>query len=86
MNGEPVKDARLFIYINELSAEEERLFAQAGDGSGLSQADIERLDEIKVELDQGYDLLHQRQARRAAGLDPVEAEVRPPDVVEHYQQ
>ncbi|HLY13538.1 MAG TPA: DUF2630 family protein [Candidatus Limnocylindrales bacterium] len=81
-----MKDARLFEYINELSAEEERLFAQAGEGGGLSQAEIERLDEIKVELDQGYDLLHQRQARRAAGLDPSAAEVRPAEIVERYQQ
>jgi Protein of unknown function (DUF2630) len=81
-----MKDARLFEYINELSAEEEGLFAKAADGSGLSKAEIERLDEIKVELDQGYDLLHQRQARRAAGLDPTDAEVRPPEIVERYQQ
>jgi hypothetical protein len=81
-----MKDARLFQYINELSAEEEELFARAGEGGGLSQAEIERLDEIKVELDQGYDLLHQRQARRAVGLDPSEAEVRPPEIVERYQQ
>jgi Protein of unknown function (DUF2630) len=81
-----MKDARLFEYINELSREEEELFARAGDGSGLSQADIDRLEEIKVELDQGYDLLHQREARKAAGLDPAEAELRPPEVVERYQQ
>ncbi len=81
-----MKDARLFEYINELSREEEELFARAGDGSGLSQADLDRLEEIKVELDQGYDLLHQRAARKAAGLDPAEAEVRPPEVVERYQQ
>jgi hypothetical protein len=81
-----MKDARLFQYINELSAEEEGLFARAADGSGLSHAEIARLEEIKVELDQGYDLLHQRQARRAAGLDPAEAEVRPPEIVERYQQ
>jgi hypothetical protein len=81
-----MKDARLFQYINELSAEEEELFARAGEGGGLSRDEIERLDEIKVELDQGYDLLHQRQARRAAGQDPSEAEVRPPEIVERYQQ
>jgi hypothetical protein len=81
-----MKDARLFQFINELSAEEEELFARAGEGGGLSQVEIERLDEIKVELDQGYDLLHQRQARRAAGLDPSEAEVRPAEIVERYQQ
>jgi len=81
-----MKDARLFEYINELSTEEEQLFAKAGASGGLSQGEIERLDEIKVELDQGYDLLHQRQARRAAGLDPSDAEVRPPEIVERYQQ
>jgi hypothetical protein len=81
-----MKDARLFQYINELSEEEEGLFARAGDGSGLSPIEIERLEEIKVELDQGYDLLHQRQARRAAGLDPAEAELRPAEIVERYKQ
>ena len=81
-----MKDARLFEYINALSAEEEGLFAKAADGSGLSQSEIERLDEIKVELDQGYDLLHQRQARRTAGLNPADAEVRSPEIVERYQQ
>ena len=81
-----MKDARLFQYINELSQEEEILFARAGDGSGLTQTELNRLEEIKVELDQGYDLLHQRQARRAVGLDPAEAEVRPPEIVERYRQ
>jgi Protein of unknown function (DUF2630) len=81
-----MNDSRLFQHINELSEEEERLFAKAGDGSGLSQSEVDRLEEIKVELDQGYDLLHQRQARLAAGLDPAEAELRAPDVVERYQQ
>ena len=69
-----------------MRTEEERLFAKAGDGSGLRPTEIERLEEIKVELDQGYDLLHQRQARRAAGLDPAEAEVRPAEMVERYKQ
>lgn len=81
-----MSDARLFQHINELAEEEERLFGRAGDGSGLSDAEIERLTEINVELDQGYDLLHQRQARRAAGLDPTDAELRPPEIVERYQQ
>jgi hypothetical protein len=79
-------DPDIFTYINELSAEEERLYATAGDGSGLSTEASERLEAIKVELDRCYDLLHQRQARRAAGLDPTEAELRPVEVVERYQQ
>ena len=48
--------------------------------------DVARLEAIKVELDRAYDLLHQRQAKRAAGLDPSDAEPRPADIVEHYQQ
>jgi hypothetical protein len=79
-------DPDIFDRINDLSSEEEHLFEQAGDGSGLSADDVERLAAIKVELDRAYDLLHQRQARRAAGLDPEEAEARPAEVVERYQQ
>ena len=81
-----MNDVAVFDHINELSAEEERLFAEASDGSGLSTAATERLAEIKVELDRCYDLLHQREARRAAGLDPEEAALRPVEVVERYQQ
>ena len=44
------------------------------------------MERIKVELDQCYDLLHQRQGRRDSGLDPDAAEVRPPEVVEGYEQ
>jgi len=81
-----MNDVAVFDHINALSAEEEALFASAGDGSGLSTEATERLAEIKVELDRCYDLLHQREARRAAGLDPEEAALRPVDVVERYEQ
>ena len=81
-----MNDVAVFDYINALSAEEETLFASASDGSGLSTEDTERLAEIKVELDRCYDLLHQRQARAAAGLDPDEAVTRSGEVVERYQQ
>jgi hypothetical protein len=76
----------LFHKINALSAEEEQLYASASDGAGLTQDERARLDAIKVELDRSYDLLHQRQARAAAGLDPNEAAERPEEVVERYQQ
>ena len=79
-------DPDIFEYINNLSAEEERLYAEASDGSGLSTEASARLETIKVELDRCFDLLHQRQARRAAGLDPSEAELRPVEIVERYQQ
>lgn len=81
-----MRDSDIFDRINAMSAEEERLYAGAGDGRGLSLDERTRLKEIQVELDRCYDLLHQRQARRAAGEDPDAAEWRPADIVEHYQQ
>ena len=79
-------DEDVFGRINALSDEEEQLYEHAGDGHGLTAEEHERLESIKVELDRAYDLLHQRAARRAAGLDPQDAEPRPADIVERYQQ
>ena len=62
-------DMDIFDRINALSGEEERLYAEAGDGEGLSGESVERLKAINVELDRAYDLLHQRQAKRNAGED-----------------
>lgn len=81
-----MSDETVFDHINTLSSEEETLFASASDGGGLTADASHRLAEIKVELDRCYDLLHQRQARRAAGLDPEDATLRPVEVVERYQQ
>jgi hypothetical protein len=81
-----VADLDLFERINSLSSEEEELYASASDGGGLSDEERERLRSINVELDRCYDLLHQRQARAAAGLDPAAASARPADVVESYEQ
>jgi Protein of unknown function (DUF2630). len=79
-------DLDLFHRINALSSEEEELYASASDGSGLSADEQDRLDAIKVELDRVYDLLHQRQARAAAGLDPNDAAPRSAEIVEGYEQ
>jgi hypothetical protein len=79
-------DPDIFELTNALSEEEERLYEHAGDGHGLSTEETARLAAIQVELDRCYDLLHQRRARRAAGLDPREAHLRPGAVVEHYDQ
>lgn len=79
-------DPNIFQQINALSSEEERLYGEASDGHGLTQQALDRLDAIKVELDRCYDLLHQRQARISAGLDPDDVKARPAEVVERYQQ
>lgn len=72
--------------INDLAHEEEALWQQAGTGGGLEASAQERLEAIRVQLDQCYDLLAQRRARREYGLNPDDSEVRPADVVERYQQ
>ena len=79
-------DVDIFGRINALSDEEEHLWGHAGDGQGLTAEEHDRLETIRVELDRCYDLLHQRDARRAAGLDPRAAAARPADVVEGYEQ
>jgi hypothetical protein len=68
--------------IQELAAEEHRLFQH----EALTDADRARLAEINIELDQCWDLLRQRQALRDAGRNPNEAQVRPPEIVENYEQ
>jgi hypothetical protein len=46
----------------------------------------QRLAEIEANLDQCWDLLRQRRARRDVGEDPDVAAPRPVDVVEDYEQ
>jgi hypothetical protein len=81
-----VDDAGLLDQINALVHEEHRLREQAqasGDASADEQA---RLRELEVQLDQCWDLLRQRRARREFGEDPEGAQVRPPGEVEGYRQ
>lgn len=55
-----------------------------GPGNPLTPEDARRRDEIEAELDQCYDLLRLRRARRRQGGDPDEVEPRPIEQVEHY--
>jgi hypothetical protein len=80
-----VDDVEIVRRIGQL-ADEERALEQSHAGHGLSDDDLTRLRSVEVALDQCWDLLRQRRARRNAGQDPNEADVRPPDVVEGYRQ
>ena len=71
--------------IEDLVAEEHTLWEREAAGQA-SDDDRTRLDEVKVTLDQCWDLLRQRRALREAGLEEDAAQVREPGVVEHYQQ
>jgi Protein of unknown function (DUF2630) len=78
-------DQEIVRRINELADEEHRL-ERAHVGEGLAEEELTRLRAIEVSLDQCWDLLRQRRARRATGQDPDDAQVRPTEVVEGYQQ
>jgi Protein of unknown function (DUF2630) len=80
-----MKDTQIVEQIDQLVAQEHDLEREHA-ATGLSDADRDRLREIEVRLDQCWDLLRQRRARRGAGQDPGDAHVRPAEVVEHYQQ
>lgn len=78
-------DAEIVRRIGEL-AEEEHQLERSHTGTGLSEAEQERLLSIEASLDQCWDLLRQRRARRHAGQDPDAAIQRATSVVEGYQQ
>jgi uncharacterized protein DUF2630 len=75
--------------IERLEAEEKKLRAEEGAAAetghdDLIKRDAERLAAIKVELDQLWDLLRQREAKRRAGEDPDTAQLRSAGTVEDY--
>lgn len=72
-------------HINRLVEEEHDLLDETGKG----QPDPERhhrLQAVQVTLDQCWDLLRQRRARREFGENPDEAQVRDAKTVERYVQ
>jgi Protein of unknown function (DUF2630). len=77
-----VDDKSILQHITELVEEENRLRAdtQAPDQNRA------RIEELEVQLDQCWDLLRQRRARREFGQNPDDAQVRDKDTVEKYIQ
>jgi hypothetical protein len=80
---EVVMDDAITGRINDLAHEEHQLLTKESDGNA-TEFDRLRLAAVKEQLDQSWDLLRQRRARRSAGLDPDGATARPIDTVEHY--
>ena len=75
-------DESVLKTITRLVAEEEKLYAK----QPMDDRAVQRVEELKVELDQCWDLLRQRRALREFGKDPDQAKVRPASVVEKYEQ
>src|SRR3954464_14176158 len=80
-----MEDPKIHASIEQLVAEEHELWERESAGNA-TDGDRQRLEQVKVSLDQCWDLLRQRRAKREAGQDPDAAQARPADVVEHYQQ
>jgi hypothetical protein len=78
-------DSQIHGTIEQLVAEEHELWERESAGNA-GEADRQRLQELKVSLDQCWDLLRQRRALRDVNRDPDGADLRKPDVVEHYEQ
>jgi hypothetical protein len=74
-------DQSVIKHIKDLTDEEHRLY---GKGS-LNETERQRLIAINVALDQYWDLLRQRRAKREFGENPDEAEIRPARIVEGYE-
>lgn len=76
-----MNDKTIGHHIEDLVREEHHL----RDTVGAPGANSARLREIEQQLDQCWDLLRQRRARREFGDDPASAEVRDVNTVERYK-
>jgi hypothetical protein len=74
-------DQDVFDRIEQLAHEEHALYDRESQGRA-SARERERLKEIQAQLDQCYDLLRRRRARRAAGLESDDAVAPVPPAVE----
>jgi fucose permease len=84
--GMHMDDKEILARINGLIETERELRTELADGRLSSEQERERLRSAEEALDQCWDLLRQRRARREFGEDPDVAEARPAAEVEGYQQ
>ena len=80
-----MEDPQIHGAIDRMVDEEHELWQREAAGEA-TDSDRQRLDALRVSLDQCWDLLRQRRARREAGRNPDAAELRAPEVVERYEQ
>jgi len=77
-------DGQVLDRIDRLVREEEGLLHRH-ETEGLTNAERARLRELQIGLDQAWDYLRQRRAKRQYGEDPDDASPRDPDTVEGYE-
>ncbi|WP_332667710.1 DUF2630 family protein [Aeromicrobium sp.] len=77
-------DQAIHERISALVAEEKELRERFSKHEVTPAEEHARLKKLEVELDQAWDLLRQRNAKRQYGESPDDAAERSPDVVEKY--
>jgi hypothetical protein len=80
-----MEDSEIRSTIDRLLAEEHDLRTEH-QLEPLDDTRSARLRQLEESLDQCWDLLRQRRAKREFGLNPDDVEVRDTSVVEHYRQ
>ncbi len=78
-------DSDILPQIEKLVDEEHKLTRLIKQG-GLTEDQRAHLQQIEIYLDQCWDLLRQRRARRIAGLDPADARLHDEDSMDLFPQ
>jgi hypothetical protein len=78
-------DRDILYYIGKLVDEERKLMQQQKQ-DGLTQDQRVHMQQIGIYLDECWDLLRQRRARRKAGLDPADARLPDETSIEYFAQ
>jgi hypothetical protein len=79
-------DKEILGHIDELIQTEHELRTRVVEGQLSSDEEQSRLRQVEESLDQCWDLLRQRRARREFSEDPGGSETRPASEVEGYLQ
>ncbi len=81
-----MEDTQILRQIDELVSEEHELRGKVARGELSTRKEHERLRSVEESLDQCWDLLRQRRARREFGENPDSVQARPASEVESYLQ
>src|SRR5262245_3740199 len=84
--GPGVDDTEIIGRIDELTKTEHELRTRLANGELSGNDERQQLRAAEEALDQCWDLLRQRRARREYGADPAGSAARPVDEVEGYLQ
>ena len=79
-------DKEIMAHIDDLIKTEHELRAKLAAGEMTTDDEHRQLAAAELALDQCWDLLRQRRARREFDEDPADAQVRPVGEVEGYRQ